>query len=307
MKLEIDLFLNAVKRNFYFTDQEIESLANAFSEMYRSGLIGNDFLPKLGGGKDQSCQALSELQLFRFFQEHGFKPQKIGSQKKGVPDFLVKLNNVEIVVELITPMRVDTENASFSHFESTTENGRPVFKRKGSIDVVQLKKDSLFEVISSCIHTKMKQFRKYLSDDVKVIDESHVNIICINLGFIDGVDEVDFHFFNSLYGLIATHIEIEVDMDGQSFVSSKQNIKYDHTFIKNNGTCVNGSVFSEGLDDAIINDYTIISGIWFICLNEAGELTQNKLLKNPHAKNPMPEIFENASSASRNYPSANNV
>ncbi|MFQ2178123.1 hypothetical protein ACK33V_13015 [Aeromonas veronii] len=158
--------------NLHVSDDDVEK----FSLLYDSipeGILDHNFINSITTEVNLK-QRLSELNISYAFY-HQFT-DAVSGQGKG-PDLTINLKDKKINMEIVTPLLVDDREGKCMVFDNIRE------PYSSTITVVE--ENSFRLRISSVFDSKLKQFKGWINDGL--VSEDDINIICINIGYIDNI------------------------------------------------------------------------------------------------------------------------
>lgn len=235
--------------NYYSIDEKtIDFYSKLYFKMHEKKLLDSNFVSQMSD-REKTMHRLSELVIL----EHCSRClNDISSKNKG-PDFTFEFESKKINVEIITPIQVTLKKSQFTQYIFPPPQGQS--PNRGSVDVNVPEMSSLHERITGALKAKVDKYQEYL--EKKTVDDSDTNIVCINLGFIEGSDHIDYPYLKNLFTKqAAVHLEIGSDSE----VSAKI-IDHDFIVVKLNKTVLTTSYFDNFKFDHV-------DGIWLTCCNE---------------------------------------
>lgn len=137
------------------------------------GVLDKDFTKKIVS-QDTLKARLSELFVSMVF--HRKKVENLTGKDDG-PDVIFDFDSKKYNVEVVTPLEVEKQQGKFKVFSPNTP---PSYKYDETVDVNSFKLR-----VSSVFKSKVEQFDKWINKGK--VDSADVNIICINIGFIDSL------------------------------------------------------------------------------------------------------------------------
>ncbi|PIB42175.1 hypothetical protein AOA59_22760 [Pseudomonas sp. 2822-15] len=241
-------FARAVEA-YYTCDQNIiEFYSNLYNEMHENKLLDENFISQMSDA-DKTMQRLSELVVLKYCTQ---RIKGISSEKKG-PDITFSFESKRINIEVITPIQVVQKKTQYAQyfFPHRPEDPAP----GSSVDAYTPEMDSLHARITSALKEKAGKYEAYLNNETTQSDD--INIICINVGFIQGNELIDYAYLKNLFTRQAT---IYIDIDEQKKISPKI-VDIDFQVTKENSTILTTSYFDNSA-------YAHIDGAWIISCNE---------------------------------------
>lgn len=269
--LDLKRFTAAIKK-FYTSDSDsLELYSSLLIEMDKRKLLDGNFISQMSD-HDKTTQRLSELLILKYCT-HSIHTE-FYSRKAG-PDIVFKFGDRTVNIEIVTPLIVSQEKTSLRQYGYSL-NGGPTAPI--SIEASKPKTESLHERITSTLTSKCRVYDGYLQN--KKISASDVNIICINIGFIQDDDLID---FQNIRYLFEKQAGIHIDIDEEKNISLSV-LDLDLYVKKDTGVEFITSYFDN-------MKHPQIDGVWIISCNEKSLDT----LKNTYApyKNMM---YKNANS-----------
>lgn len=239
-------------REFHSKDElEIEFYTSIFNKLSEKKLLDTNFLSYISN-KDSCVQRLSELLLTEYCLS---SIEDLNPSKDFGPDITFNYQNKTVNIEIVTPIKVQQKEAiervfspvSFNNFISRDTNTTKI------ISVPD--KESLHPRITSVCKDKCEKFNKYIPQVVKSDD---INIICINLGFIENYTYIGFAYLKNLF--IKQEI-IRIELDEGNQVS--HDIAEENFWVRKSEDVIFPSSY---LDNNKIFDS--IDAVWIIAANE---------------------------------------
>jgi hypothetical protein len=255
-------FKHAV-RDHYTSDEKI---INFYSELYQKmlekKLLDSNFVSQMSD-HEKTMHRLSELVIL----EHcTCCVRDIESKNKG-PDLAFEFEGRRVNIEIITPVRVALITQNIPQYVFPPKEGQS--SSRGSLDVSVPAMRALHERITGALKEKAEQYHKYLAKNT--IGDGDANIVCINLGFIDGGEYIDYAYLKNLFTRQAA-IHLEVGQDGEI---SAQIEDHDFLVTKNNNTILKTSYFDN-------SEFGHVDGVWLVSCNEKN---LNAISKKAHPNN----------------------
>ncbi|ENO7843934.1 hypothetical protein HPY15_15150 [Vibrio cholerae] len=137
------------------------------------GVLDKDFTKKIVS-PDTLKARLSELFVSMMF--HRKKVENLTGKDDG-PDVIFDFDSKKYNVEVVTPLEVEKQKGKFRVF---SPNDSPSCEDGEIVDANSFKLR-----VSSVFKSKVKQFEKWINKGI--VESGDVNIICINIGFIDSL------------------------------------------------------------------------------------------------------------------------
>ncbi|MFQ2606812.1 hypothetical protein ACK3ZW_07990 [Aeromonas caviae] len=162
--------------SLHVSDYDVEKFALLYNEI-PEGILDRNFIENITTDVNLK-QRLSELNLSYVFC-HQFT-DAVSGQGKG-PDLTICTKDKRINIEIVTPLLVDGKEGRCMVFDNKIE------PYSSTITVVE--EDSFRLRISSVFDSKLKQFKGWINDGL--VSEHDINIICINIGYIDNLANGD--------------------------------------------------------------------------------------------------------------------
>ncbi|WP_048606170.1 hypothetical protein [Providencia rettgeri] len=237
---------------FYSKDNDvIKHYSNLFNDLKNKNLIDSSFLSQFTN-KDKSIQRLSELVITKYcLSSFG----TLNPSKDDGPDITVSYKNNKVNIELVTPLKVQQKEMKVAVF-SNELIGSSMLSRRTSRPQLVPDTDSLHPRITSVYTDKLDAYQKYLKNGV--VSKNDINIVCINLGYIENYNYIDFNYLRNLF-----HRQeiIQIELDEKNNASHDV---FDNTFTlkKHNNTSFETSYLDNDASSEIID------GIWIIAANE---------------------------------------
>lgn len=250
MNNDINILADKIRKFYSKNELKIEFYTSIFNKLNEKKLLDTNFLSYISD-KDSCAQRLSELLV----TEYCFSSVDLNPSKNFGPDITFNYQNKTINIELVTPVKVEQEEkiervyspVSFDNSISRyTGNTRPVLVPD---------KESLHPRITSVCKDKCEIFNNYIPQIVKTDD---INIICINLGFIENYTYIDFAYLKNLF-IKQEIIRIELDEDNQV----SHDIVEENFLVRKSEDVIFPSSY---LDNNKIFDS--IDAVWVIAVNE---------------------------------------
>jgi hypothetical protein len=236
-------------RDHYTSDERIIELYSAlYDEMHNKNLLDANFISQMSC-REKTIQRLSELIILKYCTR---SIKEISSKKKG-PDIIFNFETHSVNIEVITPVQATQKKSKFAQFSfpPRREQATP----RSIVNVYIPEMNSLHARITGALKEKAEKYKTYLTN--KTIQHSDINIICINIGFIEGNDLIDYPYLKNLFTRqAAIHIEIN-----QEKKNSPKIIDLDFQVTKENNTILKTSYFDN-------SEFAHIDGAWIISCNE---------------------------------------
>lgn len=255
-------FKYAVRVNYTSDEKVIDLYTKLYQKMLEKKLLDSNFVSQMSD-HEKTMHRLSELVIL----EHcTCCVTGIESKNKG-PDLAFEFEGRRVNIEIITPIKVVLRKSKVPQYFFPPKAGQS--SSRDSLDVGIPEMSSLHERITGALKEKAEQYRKYLGK--KTVSDDDVNIVCINLGFIEGSEYIDYSYLKNLFTRQAA-IHLEVGRDDE--VSARIE---DHDFLvtKKNSTVLKTSYFDN-------SEFGQIDGVWLISCNEKN---LNAVSKKSHPNN----------------------
>ncbi|PNA03626.1 MULTISPECIES: hypothetical protein [unclassified Pseudomonas] len=238
-------FKHAVREHYTSDEKVINLYTKLYQKMLEQKLLDSNFVSQMSD-PEKTMHRLSELVIL----EHcTCCVTGIESKNKG-PDLTFEFEGRRVNIEIITPIKVVLRKSKVPQCFFPPRAGQ-----SSSRDVSIPEMSSLHERITGALKEKAGQYRKYL--EKKTVSDDDVNIVCINLGFIEGREYIDYSYLRNLFTRQAA-IHLEVGRDGE--VSARIE-DYDFLVTKKNSTVLKTSYFDN-------SEFGQIDGVWLISCNE---------------------------------------
>lgn len=151
---------------------DIEKCISIFKDLPR-GILDKDFIKKIAS-IDSLKSRLSELYMANLFSKLDVKNL---SGKEDGPDLIFKFENFNINIEVVTPLLVEHTLGKFKVFKHGEDP---------HTELIEIVDSHSFKArISSVFKSKVEQYKKWSKKNK--IKEDDLNIICINIGFMNSV------------------------------------------------------------------------------------------------------------------------
>ncbi|MFP1784468.1 hypothetical protein [Lonsdalea quercina] len=188
---EISKFTDALKKYYSSEEKVINFYLKLFHEMKEKKLLDSNFISQMSD-HDKTLHRLSELLIFKYCltaPENEISSNNIG------PDIIIKLDNIKINIEIVTPVKVSQKRASmrvfnYSPYPSSEPSDYSV--PQDIPDVI-----SLHPRITNALTKKSDRYKEYLTKNI--VSSNDVNIVCINIGFIENNNLIDFEQLKNLF------------------------------------------------------------------------------------------------------------
>ncbi|WP_122283609.1 hypothetical protein [Pseudomonas syringae group genomosp. 3] len=240
---------NAAIKKFHTSESSsLELYFSLLLEMDNRKLLDENFISQMSD-HDKTIQRLSELLILKYCINSTHN--KIYSKKDG-PDIAFKFGDRTVNIELVIPLIVSQEKISLRQY-CYSLNGGPTAPI--SIEASKPKTESLYERITSTLTSKCRVYDEYLHK--KKISTSDVNIICINIGFIQENDLID---FENIRYLFEKQVGIHINIDEEKNLSPSA-LDLDFYVKKDTGVEFTTSYFDN-------MKHPQIDGVWIISCNE---------------------------------------
>ncbi|WP_432216871.1 hypothetical protein ACREYJ_15615 [Pseudomonas kribbensis] len=252
-------FKHAVREHYTSDEKVINLYTKLYKKMLEQRLLDSNFVSQMSD-HEKTMHRLSELVIL----EHcTCCVTGIESKNKG-PDLAFEFEGRRVNIEIITPIKVVLRKSKVPQYFFPPRAGQ-----SSSRDVSIPEMSSLHERITGALKEKAEQYRKYL--EKKTVSDDDINIVCINLGFIEGGEYIDYSYLKNLFARQAA-IHLEVGRDGE--VSARIE-DYDFLVTKKNSTVLKTSYFDN-------SEFGQIDGVWLISCNEKN---LNAVSKRSHPNN----------------------
>lgn len=247
----MNTFEDRIKKFHSNDESEIEFYTYLFNKLSKKKLIDSQFSSYISD-RDSCAQRLSELLLTEYCLS---SIGDLNPSKNFGPDITFNYQNKTINIEIVTPVKVKQREAR-ERVYSTISFDNPISRDTNTTRLVSVPdEESLYPRITSVCKDKCEKFNKYIPQVVKNDD---INIICINLGFIENHTCIDFCYLKNLF-INQEIIQIDIDENNQA---SHDVIERNFPVIKNE----NITFPSSYLDNNKISHF--IDGIWIIAANK---------------------------------------
>lgn len=251
-------FIDAIEK-YYTADKSVALFySKLLCEMVQKNLVDTNFVSQMND-LENTRQRLSELLVVKHCVDSGLA---LFENKKKAPDIIFEFGGRNVNIELVTPVKVAMGKLSFSQVDCTPFNYGEL--KRGSTKTLAPDIDSLHARITSCLRDKADKFGRYISDGAVSLND--VNIVCINLGFIEGNEFIDYPYLRNIFHRQAA---IHVDVDAEMNVSYEV-LDFDFCVTKNEKVVLTTSYFDN-------EDYAHIDGVWLVGCNEGTK----DYIKNP--------------------------
>ncbi|MEQ0583473.1 hypothetical protein PANTOEA_17850 [Pantoea dispersa] len=252
-------FVDAIKTHYTENESVISFYSELIKEIDGKGLLDSNFISQMDS-YDKTLQRLSELMMFKYCSVP--KTGNIISRDKG-PDITFSIEESKVNIELITPIKVTQLKSSVTEVVVTPG---PSSNKNKSVEQFIPEMSSLHARITSSLKSKSEIYEGYISNGI--VDRNDINIVCINLGFIENNEFIDYPYLKNLF---KKQEVIIIDIDEQKHVSHQVD---DYTFsvTKETGVTFQTSYFDN-------EQYPHIDGVWIISCNEKNI---NNLKKRKH-------------------------
>jgi len=244
-------FTDAVKK-YYSEDGSVVSFySSLYREMISNDVLDINFVSQMVD-VDTTCQRLSELLILKHCVESGFTILK-GKKKKGSPDITFEFETRKVNIEVITPRMVTEAASSFAQIDCTPF--KPARSERRSVIVPTPKMESLHPRITGALKEKADKFEGYISGGA--VTKGDINIVCINLGFVDGNDLIDYPYLKNIFYKQEV-IYIDIEKEAGSGVEIRE---CDFAVVKETGAEFRASYFDNFY-------FSHIDGAWVVSCNE---------------------------------------
>jgi len=270
--LDFERFTAAIKQFHTSESDSLEFYSSLLTEMDKRKLLDENFISQMSD-HDKTIQRLSELLILKYCTRS--IDTEIYSEKAG-PDIIFKFAERTVNIEIVTPLIVTQEKTFLRQYGFSLDGGPTA---PTSIEAFKPKTESLHERITSTLTSKCKVYDRYLQE--KKVSPSDVNIICINIGFIQDEDLIDFQHIRYLFEKQAgIHVDIDEDKNASFSV-----LDLDLHVRKSTGVEFITSYFDN-------MQHPHIDGVWIISCNEKSlntirntyDLFKNVMYKNVNSK-----------------------
>ncbi|EFG2996995.1 TPA: hypothetical protein OZ286_004315 [Escherichia coli] len=244
---ETSKFIDAVKKYYSDDKNTLDFYSELFREMEQKDLLDSNFISQMNNNEN-SRQRLSELLMFKYCLTSSVGA--ISSEDSG-PDIKFNFNDRKVNIEVVTPFITKQEEASWSVFEFSLTESKG-YKRSQNISSI----DTLHPRITGSLKEKLIKYKKYFA--ANKVNDDDINIICINVGFIENIDCVDFPNLKNLF-YKQEIIRPERNSEGGISLSIE---KHDFIVKKDNGEAFRTSYIDN--EEECLH----IDGVWLINCNE---------------------------------------
>lgn len=241
-------FIDAIRTHYTESESVILFYLDLIRDADEKGLLDSNFISQMDS-YDKTLQRLSELVMFKYCSVP--KVGNISSQDKG-PDITFKIEELKVNIEVITPLIVTQLKSSMTEFVFTLG---PSPNKKQSVEQFIPEMSSLHARITSSLKAKSEAYEGYISTGT--VNKNDINIVCINLGFIENNEFIDYPYLKNLF---KKQERIVIDIDEQKNVSHQVD---DYTFpvTKESGVTFQTSYFDN-------EQHPHVDGVWIISCNE---------------------------------------
>ncbi|WP_353187634.1 hypothetical protein [Pseudomonas sp.] len=241
-------FKHAVRTHYNSDEKIINFYSKLYQKMLERKLLDSNFVSQMSD-HEKTMHRLSELVIL----EHcTCCMENIESKNKG-PDLAFEFEGRRVNIEIITPIKVSLQTLKIAQYIFPPREGQS--SRRGSLDVSAPVMSALHERITGALKEKAEQYQRYLAK--KTVSGGDANIVCINLGFIDGGEYIDYAYLKNLFTRQAA-IHLEVGQEGEI---SAQIEDHDFLVTKQNNTILKTSYFDN-------SEFGHIDGVWLVSCNE---------------------------------------
>ena len=241
-------FVDAIKTHYTESESVILFYVGLIREVDGKGLLDSNFISQMDS-YDKTLQRLSELMMFKYCSIP--KVGNIISQDKG-PDITFSIEESKVNIEVITPIKVTQLKSSVTEFVVTLG---PSSNKKQSVEQFIPEMSSLHARITSSLKSKSEVYEGYISSGI--VNKNDINIVCINLGFIENNDFIDYPYLKNIF---KKQEVIVIDIDEHKNVSHQVD-DYVFPVTKETGVTFQTSYFDN-------EQYPHIDGVWIISCNE---------------------------------------
>lgn len=240
-------FTNAVIKHYTSIKSTIEIYSGLYAKMHEMNLLDSNFVSQMSD-PEKTVQRLSELVLL----DHCTRcVSGIESKNKG-PDITFSFDDQKVNIEIITPVKVILSKSNFPQYVFPAPLGQST--NRGSIEVSVPVMSSLHERITGALKEKADKYQAYLAKGT--VSDGDTNIVCINIGFIQGMEYIDYSYLRNLFKRQAA---IHLEIGGKNEVSA-QIIDQDFHVTKKNDTVFKTSYFDN-------SEFDHVDGVWLISCN----------------------------------------
>ncbi|WP_122679376.1 hypothetical protein [Pseudomonas viridiflava] len=258
-------FTHAVRDHYTSDERIIDFYSKLYGKMLEKKLLDSNFVSQMSD-HEKTMHRLSELVILEYCI---CCVKDIVSKNEG-PDLAFELEGRRVNVEIITPIKVALTESKIAQYVFPTPKGQS-FSR-GSLDVSVPVISSVHERITGALKAKAEKYQEYLAK--KTVSDGDANIVCINLGFMEGGEYIDYSYLKNIFSRQAA-IHLEVGQEGEV---SAQVMDHDFLVTKKNKTILKTSYFDN-------SEFGHIDGVWLLCCNEKNLSTIKDLHPNNSASN----------------------
>ncbi|MGR6499244.1 hypothetical protein IYR97_20020 [Pseudomonas fulva] len=241
-------FTRTVIKHYTSTEGTISFYESLYSKMHKKRLLDSNFVSQMSD-PEKTMHRLSELVVL----EHCTHCiSDIESKNKG-PDLTFNFESKKVNIEIITPVQVVLRKSSVQQYIYPPPKGHSA--NRGSIEVNIPEMSSLHERITGALKAKAEKYQTYLENGT--VNKGDTNIVCINVGFIEGSEYIDYSYLKNLFKKQAT---IHLDISDENAVTA-QIIDQDFHVSKKNNTIFKTSYFDN-------SEFEHVDGVWLLSCNE---------------------------------------
>lgn len=241
-------FTQAVIKHYTSIESTINFYERIYSKMHKNKLLDSNFISQMSD-PEKTMHRLSELVVL----EHCLHcVSDIESKNKG-PDLTFHFESKKVNIEIITPVQVVIRKSNIPQYIFPPPKGQSA--NQGSIEVNIPEMSSLHGRITGALKEKAEKYQTYLANGT--VNNGDTNIVCINVGFIEGSEYIDYTYLKNLFKKQAT-IHLEISSDN---AVTAQIIDQDFHVTKENKTVFKTSYFDN-------SEFDHVDGVWLISCNE---------------------------------------
>ncbi|MBL1351723.1 MAG: hypothetical protein COA61_000065 [Zetaproteobacteria bacterium] len=267
MSNQLNIKLNTLD---YFQDKK--SIIPSYIEAYKkipNGVLDDNFVKKILDNGVES--RLSEISVTHFISTLGFTNL---SGKSNGPDLIIETKAGNCNIEIVTPIKTESTKEQYEHFNC--------IQGTRDIKIIDIVDDmSLKTRVSSVYQAKLEQYNKWAAKEV--ISPKDVNLILINLGYIEGLVT---NSLELLWSVFFDRDEVLVEYNNENNVSVSVN-KYPAKVKKKGGTEFPQSYFDHPTEETKLISSVLLLNLKYPVTFQADY--QGIRFDNPNAKNPLTE------------------
>lgn len=241
-------FSHAVREHYISDETIIDFYSKLYDKMLGKELLDSNFVSQMSD-HEKTIHRLSELVIL----EYCIRCVKVVPSKNEGPDLAFEFEGQRVNIEIITPLKVELRESSFVHYVFPAPKRQS--SSRGSLDVSVPVISSVHERITGALKAKAEQYQKYI--EKKIVRGGDANIICINLGFVEGGEYIDYPYLKNIFTKQPA-IHLEVSQEGEV---SAQVMDHDFLVTKKNNTVLKTSYFDN-------SEFGHVDGVWLLYCNE---------------------------------------